>query len=47
MNVKSVICSNSGFEFAGGGERDMIKGQYTDSLQLNDKSVVKIMENEA
>lgn len=25
----------------------MIKGQYTDSLQLDDKSVVKIMENEA
>lgn len=25
----------------------MIKGRYTDSLQLNDKSVVKIMENEA
>ena len=45
--MKSLICSNLGFGFAGGAERDMIKGQYTDSLYLNDKSVVKIMENEA
>lgn len=42
--MKPIICSNSGLRFAGGGWSGMIKEQFTEGLQLNDKSVVEITE---
>lgn len=39
-----LFFSNSGLGFGRCGESGMIKGHFTERLQLKDKSVVKIME---